>query len=435
MNVSSGAAMAMTATARVPGRVSIALPYANGLAARMMRIYVYMLFLIPGGLLDLIGYDYTSIGGAQITKIHPATYFLMILAVVFVATYPRRPELILFYLSERLGAILFFVVTGVAMANIVLAQRNGFGMYFDTDLHFFLCSMILPFINPPGMARLERFLHVFFAANAALAVVEIATGWHAFPLMTYSPEGYATLETRPSAFLSHPLHAASLTCAYIVSLLAGAGRFSKPWMRPAILCLQYPTMLAFGGRAAFTLTTAGIGALLLWKLVRFSVGAQVPYSRIILALFALPVAVIGLSLADAAGLSNQMFERFADDGGSARSRFMMAPLLLSFNWDVLLWGGDPAFIGSEIWHFGLEWGIENPFMHLAVLQGVVIAVAILSGLAFAIYDVYRSLQRGAIFPIAAFFFLCSGYGSFGGRFLSLSTFTVIISVLFRANDD
>jgi hypothetical protein len=413
------------------GRVVLDLPFAGPTTQKMARIYVLLLFLAPGTLLDMIGYDYSSIGGSQLTKIHISTYFLILLFVVFAATYPNKRALLSYYVSTKLGTIYFFFAATLALINIIIDKRNGFGMYTDTDLHLFLCSMLAPFILPREMDRLETFLHGFFAINGVLAIIELTSGWHAFPLTTFSPDGYTYVEPRATAFLAHPLHAAAITCVYIISLLAGAGHFPKPWMRPGMIALQCAALLAFGGRTAFALTMAIILLILIWNAFRFASGAKLSYFRVVLAALVPPIAAAAIAVLASIGAFDQLIERFTDDGGSARTRLLMWPLLMSFKTGELLWGAPTDYVFSQIVSHGLEWGVENPFIQMAVYQGVVVATMIMAGILLTLYEHYKRLSPKVIFPMAAFLLLCNSFGSFGGRFYTIAIFIIVVSCLFR----
>ena len=430
----AGDVASLSRLAPADGTVRLRLPFAGPRIQKLMAVYIILLFVVSGTFLDLIGYDYSSIGGSPITKIHVSTYFIIILFTVFILSYPAKYDLARYYLATKLGTIYFICAATFALINIVAGGRNGFGMYFDTDLHLFLCCMLLPFVTPPNMDRLERFLHGFFAINAGLGIMELATGVSLFPLMTYSPDGLTTLEPRATAFLSHPLHAATVTCVYIVSLLAGAGRLLRPRLRIPMIGLQTVALLAFGGRTALLLTLLIIAVILLWQAVRFTAGKSLSRAGVVTAVALVPVGIAALAVLAYLGFFDQFLDRFTEDGGSARSRLLMLPLLLSFNWADFLWGASTDYVRAQIYSFGLEWGVENPFLQMSVYQGVVIASLIMTGFFLVLYDAFKRLEARVIYPIAVYLLLCSTFGSFAGRFINFSIFMIVISTLFRRQD-
>ena len=416
------------------GTIRLRLPFAGPLIVKLMSVYIVLLFVVSANVLDLIGYDYSAIEGSPLTKIHVATYVLVLVSLVFVVSYPNTKDLFRYYLATKLGTIYFIFAATFALINIVADRRNGFGMYFDTDLHLFLCCMLLPFVPPASMDKLERFLHAFFAVNAFLAVIELVTGGNIFPLTTYSPDGLVTLEPRATALLSHPLHAATLTSVYIVSLLIGAGGSLRSQWRVPMIALQVVALLAFGGRTALLLTLALMTVVLAWQALRFTAGRTVSRNGVVATAAIVPVGIAVVSALAYLGFFDQFLDRFTEDGGSARSRVLMLPLLQSFNWTDLLWGASTDFVRAQIYSFGLEWGVENPFFQMSVYQGVVVAFVILTGLLLVLYEAWRRLLPQAIFPIAIYLLLCNTFGSFAGRFINLSIFMIVVSTLFRRRD-
>ena len=416
------------------GTIRLHLPYAGPRIQMMMTVYVVLLFLVPGTMLELVGYDYTAIAGSPITKIHPATYLLMIMSAVFVVTYPAKYALLRYYLATKLGTLFFLGAAMFAVTNIVFGGRNGFGMFFDTDLHLVLCSMLLPFVLPQQMDRLERFLHWFFAFNATLGIFELASGISVFPLMTYSPDGMEVLEPRATAFLSHPLHAATLTCGYIICLLAGGGRSLRANLRIPIIALQTVALLAFGGRTALLLTLVIIAFVVLWQLLRFATGKHLTHTTVLAAVAVVPLGIAVIATLASLGAFDSFLERFSEDGGSARSRVLMVPLLMSFNWADFLWGASTDYAHAQIYSFGLEWGVENPFLQMSVYQGVVIASLIMAGFLFMLYDNWKRIEHRAIYPIIVYMMLCNTFGSFAGRFINFAMFIIVVTTLFRRSD-
>ena len=427
-------AASMSQGAPAFGMTRLRLPFAGRHIQRMLAIYITLLFVVSANVLDSIGYDYSSIGGSPITKIHVSTYFIVVLFSAFIVSYPQKHDLVRYYLATKLGTIYFLCAATFAFIYIMVDGRSDIGMYFDTDLHLFLCCMLLPFMPPAGMDRLERFLHWFFAANAVLAIFELAIGANIFPLITYSPDGVTSLEPRATAFLSHPLHAATITCVYIASLLTGAGRLLRPSLRVPMIGLQITALLGFGGRTAFVLTVLILALVMLWRTFEFAAGKRISYAGVMAAVSVVLICIAAVPILAYLGLFDQLLDRFAEDGGSSRSRLLMLPLVRSFNWGDLLWGANTDYVKSQVYSFGLEWGVENPFLQISVDQGVVVASLVMTGFLLVFYDAYKRLMPRVIVPMGVYLLLCSTFGSFSGRFFTFSIFMVVIATLFRRED-
>jgi hypothetical protein len=192
--------------------------------------------------------------------------------------------------------------------------------------------------------------------------------------------------------------------------------------------------LAFGGRTALLLTLVIVAFMLFWEILRFTAGKHVSRANVITAVAILPVGIAVVAILAQLGLFDQFIDRFTEDGGSARSRVLMLPLLFSFNWTDFLWGASTDYVRAQVYSFGLEWGVENPFIQMSVYQGVVVASLIMTGFLLVLYDAFKRLEPRVIFPIGIYLLLCSTFGSFAGRFINFAIFMIVISTLHRRQD-
>ncbi|WP_438451100.1 hypothetical protein, partial [Listeria monocytogenes] len=77
--------------------------------------------------------------------------------------------------------------------------------------------------------------------------------------------------------------------------------------------------------------------------------------------------------------------------------------------------------------FGLEWGIENPLVHISIYQGVFVTALIVLGLLLIFGEAFKRLEPRAIFPMIVYLLLINSFGSFAGRFLNMTIFLILIS--------
>lgn len=414
-------------------RIYIELPFATKPAQWLMHIYVLVIYVLSGNILDTIGYDYGAITGSPVTKIHPSTYLIIITFAVFVATYPYKKNLLYFYLSERIGTLYFFCATTAALINIIVGKRNGFGMYIDTHLNLFLCVMMLPFMPPQLVRRCEYFLHWYFMLDAVVTIAQWVIGTSFFPLIVHSSQG-DNIDARLTAFLGHPLHAATITACYVISLLCGGGKQLIGPLRWPMIVLQLTAMVPFGGRTALLVTLLAVlivCALRIWQFVR---GAKLSLAEAIATLLA-PIVVAGtVGSLTVLGAFDRFLSRFTDDSGSARARLIMFDLLADMPWRDVIWGGETSAVVAIVTAHGLEWGVENPYVHMIVYQGGVMATFIVTGFIALLREVYLHLQRISIIPLLTFIALCNTFGSFGGRFYTFSIFIILLSAMFPRED-
>jgi hypothetical protein len=190
-------------------------------------------------------------------------------------------------------------------------------------------------------------------------------------------------------------------------------------------------MVSYGGRTALLTTLTILTLAVLWQLVRFAGGQRFSRGTVTAAVAVIPLGIGVVFALASEGFFDQLLERFSNDGGSARSRLVMLPLWRSFSGSDLLWGPDPDYIRSQMYSFGLEWGIENPLVHISIYQGVVVAALIMLGLLLMFAELVKRLKPQVIFPMILYLLLVNSFGSFAGRFLNLTMFLIVISALFR----
>jgi len=209
-------------------------------------------FLLSVNVFGAFGLDFSSPEGNPLTKIHPATYIVLIAATFFflqplhdIANVVRHaPGLVAFLLLVPLLAI-------YALAN---AGYSGSAVYIETYVSAGLLALLLHGGTDPQKRKLGIFLLVVVFINAGIGVYESLTYTHLFPLVLGSEEVVpADQEFRAHAFYGHPLAASLITVMGIVLLYATRIRV---WvMLPLFSCLMI-ALLAYGGRTALAVTLA-----------------------------------------------------------------------------------------------------------------------------------------------------------------------------------
>jgi len=101
------------------------------------------------------------------------------------------------------------------------------------------------------------------------------------------------------------------------------------------------------------------------------------------------------------GLADRLLMRFVDDNGSAATRVIMFDMLGPFSYSELLVGPDIEQVESLRRHFGLEQGVENPFIRMILYQGALIMLAVLASLVWFFRELLRGRGFGLIGPVAA----------------------------------
>ena len=177
---------------------------------------VFLIFSISPMRLDAWGDPYDVVGGGILAKVHPGTWAAFA-ALGLGCLVLRRPiEIANTFVARRGLLALFF-------AWLFLAVTTA--LFLDVPLtpliDVFLLPMVIFFLFELDLVEPERglatLIHALMAANAAIGIVEYATGWRLTPYV------FAIYDWRSTALLGHPLANAALTGAYILILLFGGG--------------------------------------------------------------------------------------------------------------------------------------------------------------------------------------------------------------------
>ena len=112
---------------------------------------------------------------------------------------------------------------------------------------------------------------------------------------------------------------------------------------------------------------------------------------------AAPLVGLLVLVALASGLADPLLMRFVDDNGSAETRVIMFDMLRPFTLGQLIVGPDLAEVESLRRHFGLEQGVENPFIRMTLYQGGFLMAAVFASLVWF----FRELLRGRGFRVLA----------------------------------
>src|SRR5262249_59212243 len=98
-------------------------------------------------------------------------------------------------------------------------QRHGIATVFDTYLLAVILGVIGCELGSRDLARVEKLLHVLFAANAVLVLVEYAIDYRFFPYR-FDGQGFEW-DKRSTGLFSHPLENAVMIGTYLMVIVAG----------------------------------------------------------------------------------------------------------------------------------------------------------------------------------------------------------------------
>jgi len=386
------------------------------------------MFLLEGGLLWLLGYNYAGLTGSPLTKIHPATY-LVVLAFLYLCFEHANPIGACVDMGRRRPACLLLLVAAlIQFASIVSHNGPGAAGVVDSFVLAPLAVMMFSKTDQWTREKLERIIHVIMVANAAMGLVELGL---THPIFPYRFDGeFSIYDMRPNALQGHPLVNAVVTAMYTLALLSGGGTLAT-WPRLGVILLQLAALVAFGGRSALVVTILLGGLYSIRGLFRVLYAGRIPLRAAGVAVLAATLVPIALFALVNQGFFDAILLRFADDGGSAVARVKIMNLFNAIPLSDLLMGPDPALVEDLRRINGLELGIENPIARLILYQGAIVTAFSVLAVGLFLRELVRYSRPGMLLPMMGFLIIINTYESLGSKSTLLTKFALVMLVLFR----
>jgi hypothetical protein len=386
-----------------------------------------VLVCVSGGMLWLIGYNYDGLQGSPLTKLHPFTYFIFA-ALAWRAAESGAPLAWLeSKLSQRPAACWLLAMTAILVIVTVLRAGPGMAGFIDTFGAPAAFALLLDDFSPRDLKPLTMALHLSLAANALLGLLEFATSTLYFP---YRLDGVAHLEDpRSTSLQGHPLLNAALTGVYVIALMAG-GQGLPGFLRAAMVMLQFAALAVFGGRTAIVVSLAMAPLFALAAGFATLARRRVSLLGAAATAAAVPLFAGAVVVALASGLADHLLMRFSDDNGSAQTRVIMFELLRPFSLGELMMGPDIEYVETLRRHYGLEQGVENPFVRMILYQGAILMAATFASLAWFFRELLRGRGLRVIGPVIAMAVLLNASESISVKTNFLDKLVLIFVCLF-----
>jgi hypothetical protein len=399
------------------------------LVGALFTVAVVMLFVLSGGVLWELGINYDGLTGSTAAKIHPGTYLMIVTFALLVVARRNPAAFVATFVTRYPGALAFLIATVLLGAYIVLDNRHGIAVVVDTYMLAVLVSVIAGEVESRDLRRLEVLLHVFFAVNAGLGLLEYVIDHRFFPFRFDG--ALFEMERRSAALFGHPLENAVMTGIYVLTLVAGGGAAMPRLLRAPAVALQLAAMVPFGGRTALLVTGVLLALWMIRRAVDVMRGGRM--SLIALAAVALVIPVLALAVGAMAvgGFFDLIGARFANDGGSAATRVEMLEIFNQLTLRDIIVGGDYDMLESIRRGRGLEWGVENPVVRLLLYQGAAFTLFLIVGFVLFMLEIGRRLRPGSAMAFTFFVIVINSYESIANKSILLAQFVVLILVMFR----
>ncbi len=405
----------------------MALPRTGAFMALLMAMTV-ALFGVSHLLLNMLGLHYEVPGGSIVEKIHPATWLAALALAVAVAESGHPLPWLNDVVARHKGLMAFALATGALAWHLIMNQHMPFSGLIDT---FFLPMILLLLLEGASRAQrdtLERLIHLLMAANAALGLFEVTTGWRFTPLII--GELVQTDDWRATALMGHPLNNAAVTAHYLIALALGGARAVPGPLAAGLFVLNLAAMNAFGGRVAFVLVLAILGGIGLWRLLAVVGGARFSRRTAVLAVAAMPTGLAAIIALYHAGAFDRFLTRFVSDHGSAEARLIMLELFDAIPERELLFGPDSEQVAALMRMEGLV-GLESFWVAFVLSYGLAMSLIFFAGLFAFLWDLVKSSSPAAAVPVLFFLLEATTSVSVSAKTTTFAMMVMIVMVFLR----
>ncbi len=376
--------------------------------------------------LHAAGVPYDLPWGAFPTKIHPGTYLMFLAWGAALASHGNPLTALLVQWRQHplvFNSLLCF--TAVFVWALLRHGTAGQAFFIDTLLAPGVGVLAVLLHDNARRRQLIQLIVLLLLANACLAVAEAATSQRLIPLFAGRDGIVDEAYFRASAFMGHPL-ANSLVTIMLLPVVA-----VMPWSlrtRLAAYGLLALALLAFGSRSG--LAAAGLYALLAlipmaWKLLR----GQYSYTQITGGLVGLTLAAAALAgVIASTRLGERIFKSLVWDN-SASVRVLAFDVLRYVNGDDLWFGISIERIAGVAGRVGIDFryeAIENFWINLLILLGIVGFTLFLAGLALLVVHMWRQSRTPLKVALVMYFIVSSAGNSLAAKTPSLAILAIAL---------
>lgn len=327
------------------------------------------------GVLASLGYHMGSAAGSAITKIHPATYIMLALALRWGGGEKSLAYLPRWKSDNGIALQLLLLIALIAIYLYAVDSFSSISFMLDTLVTPVLILLIFRGYSPAAK-RLMRAVALYgILVNSLLAILERLLAVNFFPIATTYGDVF-----RSTSLLGHPLNNALITLVFVLYVLVVNIAIQRKML---LLCVLNLALICFGARGA--LFTSVLATLLLF-ILPLLVSTKSYYQAMNKTIVLMGVAGLGIALAYLT-LNTPIGERlvqasFYDDSSEVRT---LALSMLDFdNLDHYLGATAAADIERLSYANGVEI-IENFFIIWILRFGIVLAGLLLLLYSYTLY--------------------------------------------------
>ncbi len=382
---------------------------------------------ISAMVLTAIGVPYATSGGAFLTKIHPATWLAVAAVVAAMIDRGGPGRWAARIATDQPGVVALAVAVVMILLHTAAVQRLPLSPIIDTFALPILVFAAIGVLDPASRRGIGSALHLFLAINAAIGLVEYASGWRLTPM--YDIDGKIIVDWRSTSLLGHPLNNAFATGCWLVMLATGGGRHLRPAVRAAAMALATMALVAFGGRVAMILALAMTAAAAAVGLARILAGRRFALTDATIVVAAVTAFTVAAVVAVDAGAADRLIGRFTDDSGSAGTRIAMFRIFADLGWEEFLFGPPPDLMLQAQREHGIRIGIESSEVAFVAFYGLIPAAVLLAAIGAYLAELVRATSRASLWPIVFFVVVMSASTGLSSKSTNLALFTVMVMTM------
>ncbi|NLH81874.1 MAG: hypothetical protein GX458_13645 [Phyllobacteriaceae bacterium] len=397
-------------------------------AVRLTMLVVLTLFLVSAAMLTRFGIPYASSSGPMPTKIHPATYLALFAVLAWARAEGGIGRLGGRVVFDHPGVVVFGLGTLLLLFQTIVVVKLPIAPIVDTFILPILLFVALTGLNETERDRTATILHVMMVANAAIGIVEFASGRHLTPM--YEADGtLITYEWRATALLGHPLVNAATTGAYVVALAFGATPRMPPLVRLGVIGLCSLAMLGFGGRVALVTMGAMVAVAAALGGLHVLAGRRFRLGHAVLGVLMVTLTLVFFSLFIDLGGADKFLSRFDQDYGSAQTRMSMLKIFGDLtNEQFLLWP-DAELIWQAQREHAIRIGVESSEVGFVANYGLLVTIAFFLALGAFLRELVVATSARTWWTILYFAVVMSSSLGIAAKSTVLALFVVLTVVV------
>jgi hypothetical protein len=389
--------------------------------AGLMTLVVITTFMISSAMLTEWKIHYLTTGGGFYEKLHPATYF----GLLVVRNGDPIGEINRMFSEAKL--LLVYLACWFCLLIQMIVLERPFTVIVDTFLLPVVLCLVIWRLSPSQRKPLLWAIHVTILINVVLGYYEYFSGHRLIPLTL--GDVVVMGEWRSSALLGHPLTASGLIGAYVLALILRPALCPPVIVRLPLIAFCLGSLMVFGGRTALVTVLTMIGGLAVYVIFRILRGGRIPLPVAIAAICLGFVAVAGVFAALDLGIFDKMLLRFSSDKGSTLARYATFNLLSHFDWQELILGPNPVRANALQTQWGLRYGIEDFWISCIVQFGIIHTVLLTIGLIGLFVEILHRAHRAAWAIVLLIVIVAASSVSFSSKNIQLAQFVLLITLL------